>query len=433
MSETLKEKNEINEAENKQGKVKKSNKKKLIILISVIAVIAVAVGIIAVLNAFSVKALVKQAKGYNKIEIENQLVPEKDQNGCFTFTTDKDLKVLQLTDIHIGGGCFSFGKDKVALECVAKLVTAEKPDLVIATGDVAYPIPFASGSFNNKNGAKVFSSLMEQLGVYWTLVFGNHDTEAYSYYNRDEMASFYENSGFKYCVFTSGPEDIYGACNNVIKVRNSKGKLTTALISIDSNDYADRGVIKSAISAIQCNYDNIHEDQIEWYKQQITELKKENENVKSFVFCHIPSVEFKDGWEEIKNNDFNDTENVKYLGGYKGEGVCCPSTDDNFIETVCELGSTKAVLCGHDHVNNYAVKYKDVILSYGYSIDCLAYSKIIKEGSQRGCTVLTCGQGDDEFTLDKYNLYSDRYSGVNGFNLPPVTMTSSSYSYEPSN
>ncbi len=432
MSETIEKINELTDEQVKTKDKKKNKKVKPIILICILVAIAVFIGVVAVLNSLSVKGLIKQAKEYKKVEIENQLVPQKDEKGFWTFTTDNDLKVLQLTDIHIGGGCFSYAKDKVALECVAKLVTAEKPDLVIATGDIAYPIPYASGSFNNKSGAKVFSELMEQLGVYWTLVFGNHDTEAYSYFDRADISSFYENSGFPHCVFTAGPEDVFGACNNVIKVRNSRGKLTTALISIDSNDYADRGVIKSAISAIQGNYDNIHEDQIEWYKQQIQELKKENKNIKSFVFCHIPSVEFKDGWEEVKNNGFNDTENVKYLGGYKGEGVCCPSNDDEFIETVCELGSTKAVLCGHDHVNNYSIKYKDVILSYGYSIDCLAYAKIIKEGSQRGCTVLMCGQGDTDFSLNKYNLYSDRYSDVTGFNLPSVTMESSSYNFEPS-
>ena len=30
-----------------------------------------------------------------------------------------------------------------------------------------------------------------------------------------------------------------------------------------------------------------------------------------------------------------------------------------------DLGSTKAVFCAHDHENNYAIKYKDIILSYG--------------------------------------------------------------------
>ena len=71
-------------------------------------------------------------------EYENQLVPEKDENGFWTFTTDRDFKVLHLTDIHIGAGWMCHGKDLKALNAVAAMVTAEKPDLVIATGDIAY-------------------------------------------------------------------------------------------------------------------------------------------------------------------------------------------------------------------------------------------------------------------------------------------------------
>ena len=35
----------------------------------------------------------------------------------------------------------------MALNAVAAMVTAEKPDLVIVTGDIAYPVPFQAGTF----------------------------------------------------------------------------------------------------------------------------------------------------------------------------------------------------------------------------------------------------------------------------------------------
>ena len=54
---------------------------------------------------------------------------------------------------------------------------AEKPDLVVATGDIAFPVPYMAGTFNNYSGAKAFENLMESLGVYWTVTFGNHDAE----------------------------------------------------------------------------------------------------------------------------------------------------------------------------------------------------------------------------------------------------------------
>ncbi|MGN1478261.1 MAG: hypothetical protein ACI4XH_00720, partial [Acutalibacteraceae bacterium] len=38
-----------------------------------------------------------RAKSFEKVDYEAQLVPELDENGYWTFTTDRDLKVVQLT------------------------------------------------------------------------------------------------------------------------------------------------------------------------------------------------------------------------------------------------------------------------------------------------------------------------------------------------
>ena len=118
---------------------------------------------------------------------------------------------MQLTDIHIGGGWISAEKDRKALNCVAAMVSAEKPDLVIVTGDVVFPTPTDAGTLNNKTGAKIFAEMMETLGVYWTVAFGNHDTEAYGYYSREDIGDFYADKDLKYCIFQSGPENIDGS------------------------------------------------------------------------------------------------------------------------------------------------------------------------------------------------------------------------------
>ena len=81
-----------------KGKNKKS-KKGLLIFISVVIVIAI---VITGANLLSVQNLLKKGNSYNKIENENQLVAQKDENGYWYFTTDRDFKVMHLTDIHIG-------------------------------------------------------------------------------------------------------------------------------------------------------------------------------------------------------------------------------------------------------------------------------------------------------------------------------------------
>ena len=55
---------------------------------------------------------------------ENQLMPEKDERGNACFTTDGDFKVMQLTDLHLGGGVLFADGDKRAIHAVAAMVEA---------------------------------------------------------------------------------------------------------------------------------------------------------------------------------------------------------------------------------------------------------------------------------------------------------------------
>lgn len=396
-------------------KKKSKGKKALKVIGSVLAVIVLLVAVAAAVSAVGNKANYTLSRSFAKVEYDTQLVPEKDKDGDWCFTTDKDFKVLQLTDVHLGGGFMSLSKDSSALNAVATIVTTEKPDLVIVTGDVAYPVPFQAGTFNNKVGARMFAQLMDTLGVYWTLGFGNHDTEAYSYFNRAAISEFYETSGYRYCLFRSGPDNVDGYGNQVIKILDSKGNITQALFVFDSHSYTDGDYF-----GIQWKYDNIHPNQVEWYKNRVNNLTKENGGklVKSLAFFHIPLVEFEDAWNEFKENGYQDTGDVKYKFGMIGEtgkAIYCGIGEDELFETMLELGSTKAIFCGHDHFNNTTVNYKGIDLSYGYSIDYLAYIGINKKGSQRGATVIDLAP-DGSYEINKYNLYSDnRYELPAGF------------------
>ena len=112
------------------------------------------------------------------------------QNSVLKFNSDKKFKIVQFTDVHwIAGNPAS----DIAGERMNEVLDAEKPDLVVVTGDITYPVPFQAGTFNNKLSAKLFAGLMEQLGVYWCPVFGNHDTEAYSYYSREQISDIYSS------------------------------------------------------------------------------------------------------------------------------------------------------------------------------------------------------------------------------------------------
>lgn len=403
--------------------VKKKSKGKIALKILgvILAVIVIFVAAAAVINVIGNKGNIEKIAAFEPVTKENALVPEKDENGYWTFTTDGDFKVMQLTDIHIGGGFMSLKKDAMALNAVAAMIKAEQPDLVIATGDVSYPVPFQAGTFNNLSSAKVFAALMEQLGVYWTLSFGNHDTEAYSYYSREEISEFYSSEEFKYCLYTPGPEDVDGYGNQIINVKNSDGIITQSLYLFDSHSYVDGDIF-----GILWKYDNIHENQVQWYKDNVNALnaqnnallkemgKEENSDIKSAAFFHIPLTEQKDAWYEYRDADFQNTENVTFHYGVAGEGgdiVFCGIHEDNLFETMLELGSTKAIFCGHDHDNNFSVDYKGIRFTYGMSVDYLAYPGIYKRGSQRGCTMITFSP-DGSFDCQQENYYQDKYESV---------------------
>lgn len=417
-------------------RVGKTVLKVLGIIAAVIAVLS-CIGIIA--TAVSNSANMKLAKSFAKVEKEDTVTPAFN-DGHWTFTTDRALKIMQLTDVHIGGGWMSAKKDTMSINAVASMVTAEKPDLVIITGDIAYPVPFQAGTLNNKNGAKTFAALMESLGVYWVPLYGNHDTEAYSLYSRKQLSEFYGSDDLKYCLFQAGEEEVDGYGNSAILVKNSKGVITQSLFLFDSHSYTD-GDWFGAL----WKYDNIHENQIEWYKnlvlkfnaqnaqaieKEYTDGEQKSETLKNFgtvpslAFYHIPSEEFKTAWQEYCANGRQDTENVKWIYGTAGEGgrvICTGIHPDNLFETMQELGSTKGIFCGHDHLNNFSLDYKGIRLTYGYSIDYLAYYGISKTGTQRGCTLITVSP-DGTFSCEGSNYYQEKYQSLAGYTKEDVTM-----------
>ena len=336
---------------------------------------------------------------------------------------------MQLTDVHLGGGFLSFKKDKKCINAVITMIQNEKPDLVVFTGDNVFPIPYISGTINNYMISKTFIMMAEQTGAYYTTVFGNHDTEAFAYFNRHSISELFKSKKWKHCLYSS-EESISGESNSIILVRKTNGEITKSLIMIDSNDYINTS-LKATINWL---YDTVHNDEVMWAKSQIESLRSipEGANLKAMVFLHIPVSEFHIAFEELKANNFTDTADSKYLGGWNDEldddlpggrvwyGGCSkydnPTKEElEGLDILFEELSPylDAIFCGHDHVNNCQIEYKGVLLSYGYSIDYLAYSNIDKIGSQRGNTIITI-KADKTFNQVHKNYYSSGYVSEKG-------------------
>lgn len=379
----------------------------------IFAVIALVAVVTAVVNINVFNDTVEYAQSFKPVEVEDKLVPQKDADGNWTFNTDRDLKIVQLTDVHIGGGWMSADEDRMALNAVATMLQAEKPDLVVITGDMVFPVPFNAGTFNNKKPTEMLISLMETLGVYYTVGFGNHDSELYSYYSREEIAQLWGNPDLKYSLYQMGPEDVDGFGNHIIKVKNSKGIVTNAHFMFDSHAYTDGDYL-----GLFWKYDSIKESQINWYKENVESIDKANKAIDpeypmftSLAFFHIPLEEYEFAWKELQENGYKDTENAKLITGWYHEDeetVYHGVYPEEFFETAHALGSTRGIFVGHDHINNAIVEYKGINLVYGLSIDYLAYGDIDTQGSQRGCTIINLTQ-DGELSIELSNYYQDKY------------------------
>ena len=397
-------------------------KKALIITGIVLASLALIFGIFAVVNQIGEKQMNKYIDTFAAVEVEEPLTPTF-EDGEYYFTTDREFRVMQLTDVHIGGGFLSIDEDKKAINALAAMIAEEKPDLIIVTGDVSFAVPYISGTINNAIAHRMFMRLMERLGIPWTIVFGNHDSEAYNYYNRATVSKMYDDEALEHCLFIPDG-DLSGEGNHVINVKNTAGLITQSFYMIDTHSYTDKDPL-----GILWDYDYVKEDQIAWYANKIEAHKAVNAAVyatlsdeqkteyadllepKSLMFMHIPLTEVKAAYDEYVANNRQNTENVTYVRGFDGETdevVYCSRTDVALFETVLEKGSTKALFYGHDHLNNFVLEYKGIRLSYGYSIDYLAYSGIDKQGYHRGCTVITCEPSGDA-TIAHENYYQDKY------------------------
>lgn len=349
------------------------------------------------------------------VSYEKQLHPQC-TDGRWAFTTDKEFTIMQLTDVHIGGGWMSFHKDRKAIDCVVRMVTAEHPDLVAVTGDIAYPVPFQSGTFNNKTAARLFGRVMQNLGVYWAPVLGNHDTESYAVYSRRYIGKYYQTQGFApkgsrpYCLFCSGPDPVDGIGNYTVTVKNTDGQVTQALFFMDTGSYVDGDYF-----GFLWKYDGMHANQMDWYRSEIAALTANNRTVgagqpKSLMFFHIPIAQYKEAWEAYKAHDYKNTPQVQvHYGGIGEKGGLFPSLHpDNVFETLQQMGSTQGTFCGHDHLNNLSVTYKGIRLTYGLSVDYLAYIGIQNYGAQRGFTRITV-RPDGSFGCLPVSYYQEPY------------------------
>ncbi len=340
------------------------NKKVAITLSSIAGVLAITAGSLAVFLPVSYnydKSLIKRNPDYSVALMENDkyiTIAKVDEKG---HPTNDDFKILSFTDVHLDT---YKKKSTAALEMVIRNVVNEKPDLVVFDGDIIT-------SSINRRRAKQFVNVMNKLGVYWAAVLGNHEGDNMWSITRKQLMSIYATS--PYCLIdTSKKEGVDGLGNTVINILNGDNKISQSLYLIDSGAYMsdeDLEKYKDEIENPENNrYDYIKESQIEWYKENVDAIERENgTRVKSIMYAHIPLPEYDDA-----------VENGTILSGEKRETICHSGHNSGMFDTILEKDSTQAVVSGHDHINDFVAEYQGVRLGYCQSSGYSSYNVVTR-------------------------------------------------------
>lgn len=288
------------------------------------------------------------------------------QTELLTFNTEGKFKIIQFTDIHYRK------EDKgsaVAIRLIKEALDAEKPDLVVFTGDVIWAEPVLSGLDD------VFNPVIER-NIPWAYVFGNHDDEFGV--SRDEIMEYVV--GKPYCLAQKGDKSIKGVGNYVLEIKDKLYNTTkSVLYFMDSGSYSP---VKGVGS-----YDWFSFNQVEWYRNRSEVYTGLNGGIPfpGLAFFHIPLPEYA-----IMKAD-----EKAFIAGHKDETECNGVLNTGMFAAMRESGDVMGVFVGHDHDNDYIGMYYDIALAYGrYSGGKTVYNNL----GLNGCRIIELSQGKREFS-----------------------------------
>ena len=303
-------------------------------------------------------------------------------------TPGEDFVVLNLTDIQLDDDEVYGDYGTSAQELIAKLIEANDPDLITLSGDNAW-------------GTVAYLELINWLDAYgipWAPVMGNHDGQGCI----SEFWVAYQLANAENCLFEFGPKDM-GYGNYIINVTEN-GDIVHTFFMMDTHGSADFTLEDGTVID---GYDHLWENQLLWYEWAVNGIEElAGHPVESTAIMHIPVFEYIEAWDmvSITNPDGTSKLNPAYsdiASGGRGE-ACCPSPVNNgFLDLCKELGSTKTIIAGHDHVNDFVVEYEGITLAYAVKTGFGCYYDPEMIG---GTTVEINDKGEAKLTQHYYDI-----------------------------
>lgn len=264
------------------------------------------------------------------------------------FDNQGKFKIVQFTDVHY---IHNDPRALPALENIKTVIEEEKPDLIIFTGDIIFGKPAAESLTD-------ILDLVETFEIPFALTFGNHDHEQ-GLSNKE----LYQISK-KYKMNVTG--DYNSISDYVLEIMSSDNinKRSALIYCMESHAYAQEKSVGG--------YAWFTLEQILWYdKISSNIIIEEGKKLPALAFFHIPLPEY--------NNALN--ENAPIVGT-RLEKVCSPVINTGLFSSMRLKGDVMGIFVGHDHDNDFAAYYRDILLCYGrYSGGNTVYNNL-KNGAR---------------------------------------------------
>ena len=267
------------------------------------------------------------------------------------FNANGEFKVMFLFDLHTKP---AKKRIDIVLQNVKALVDKEAPDLIIFGGDTAQ---MCENVEQLQDLLHLIVGYIEEKQIPWAHVYGNHDDELYAHMStslsKREQQRVYES--FDYCV-SKDEQPLYGVGTYLLPVLGSRSdEVAFNVWCMDSNTYLTKEEMKRYGATYICDF--IRQDQLDWYTETSSFLEAYyGRKIYGVMAFHVPLPEHDLAWQEREKYSYT---------GLKNEKVCHSHVNSGMFDTALQQGDVKAIICGHDHTNDFAVNYKGILLCCG--------------------------------------------------------------------
>lgn len=302
------------------------------------------------------------------------------QTQNLKFAADRTFKIVQFTDVH-----YVSNKEASAnsLSMMKSTLDAEKPNLVVFTGDIVVGSPIQKG------WDEVLESVIAR-GIPYIITLGNHDDE--QEWTRHEVAAYVSK---KRLLVNNVPAvaNVDGFLNHSVAIVGRDGKEAAIVYAMDSHAYSKNPNVKG--------YDWFKQNQVEWFRKESAKYKQSRQDtLPALAFFHIPLPEYSYAFNDMKNKRI----------GVRYEAECSGSINSGMFSAMLASGDVLGTFVGHDHVNDYLVDYYGIGLTYG----CFSGSANTYQRTKNGARIITLFEGEKRFETyireyDGHVLYKTKF------------------------